>query len=95
MTELITQLLAAHPSLSVIITISTALRLILKPAMTAIEASVRGSGDQKSIDTLNSVEASRLYKILTFLVDLLTSFKLPVVQAAVTAGPDSTTPKSP
>lgn len=89
MQDIIMQFLVTHPSLAVLVTIVSILRAVLKPIMTAIEAGVNASGSDKAKNTLAQVEASKPYRVLVFVVDYLTSVKLPVVQAAVTGNSDS------
>jgi hypothetical protein len=89
MQDLIMQFLVAHPSLAVLITIVSVLRTVFKPIMAAIEAGVQASGSDKAKTILTQVEASKPYRVIAFVVDYLTSVKLPVVQAAVAGNSDS------
>lgn len=84
MQDFIIQLLTAHPSLAVLMTIVTVLRTVFKPIMAVIESGVKASGNARALAVLNSLEASKVYKAVCFVVDYLTSIKLPVVQASVT-----------
>lgn len=85
---MIMQFLTAHPQYAVLMTVVMVLRTVFKPIMAAIEAGVQASGSDKAKATLAQVEASKPYKVLVFVIDYLTSVKLPVVQAALSGSSD-------
>lgn len=53
------------------------LRLVFKPTMTYIQTIVDATPTQKDNEMLTSLMNSVPYKVVTFLIDLTTSIKLP------------------
>jgi hypothetical protein len=74
---LITQLFVDYPILVKALLFMSIARLVFKPLMMAIEQKVRNTEDLEDDAKLKRFKSGYLYLLLTFLLDLTTSIKLP------------------
>lgn len=77
MESIINQLIVDYPILVKILLGMAVARMVFKPLMMAIEQKVRNTEDKADDEKLKRFKSGNLYLILTFLLDLTTSIKLP------------------
>lgn len=77
LTIILTALIAKYPVLSSIVGVVGVLRLIFKPLFVFFHSFVLATPSTKDNEILSRVESSKAYSMLVFLVDYLSSIKLP------------------
>jgi len=75
--EMILEFMAGHPKLSAVLMVLGVFRAIFKPAMLLLETYVKSTPSEKDDKWLVDVKESKVYQFLVWLVDYLTSIKLP------------------
>jgi hypothetical protein len=77
MEELIVMLATKYPALVAIFSVIGVLRAINKPLFALLKSYVGATETKKDDEMLTAVEQSKAYKYLCFVLDYLTSVKLP------------------
>ena len=75
--EKIIELIAQYPQVAVVLAAIGTFRVIFKPIMEALDKIVISTETKKDDDLLNKVKENKIYKVIVFLVDYLSSIKLP------------------
>jgi hypothetical protein len=75
--EQILEIIGQYPIVASILAVIGGLRLVFKPVMTAIEAVVAATPTKKDDLALEKTKDSAIYKAFVWLVDYLSSVKLP------------------
>lgn len=83
----------AHPWAASIIMVIGTLRLILKPAFSALHSFLQGAGFTAWDSEVTAVEQSKVMSVVYFLLDYLGSIKIPV--AAIPVAQVQTAPTTP
>lgn len=66
-----------HPKVAAALMVIGTIRLTMKPAMTALHEFTKQTPTEKDDLLLQRLEASRVWRSIAFLIDLLGSVKLP------------------
>jgi hypothetical protein len=77
MESLINELIVNYPILTKLLICVAILRMIFKPLMTAIEHKVNLTEDRADDMKFRKFRESNIYLVLSFILDLSTSIKLP------------------
>lgn len=75
--EKIIELVLQYPQVAAVLAGVGTFRLIFKPIMEALDKIVISTETKKDDDILNKVKENKIYKVVVFLVDYLSSIKLP------------------
>lgn len=78
MEDLIVKLLSEYPKVIAALAVVGSVRLMVKPIMSAIKQIAAQTKTEKDNLLIEKVESSKIYKGFVFLVDWITSIKLPV-----------------
>jgi hypothetical protein len=77
MEQILVELVAKYPVIASIIGVVGVFRLVFKPAVSFARTVVTATPTKKDDEVMDKVEASGVYKGIVWVVDYLTSIKLP------------------
>ena len=78
MNEIIVKILTDYPKIVAALAMVGTARLLIKPVMSAIKEIAAQTKTEKDNLLIEKVESSKIYKALVFVIDWITSIKLPV-----------------
>jgi hypothetical protein len=78
MEQLLIDLVAKYPVAASIVGVVGTFRFVFKPLMSAVKQIVSDTPSKKDDEFLGKVESNKIYKAFVYVIDWLTSIKLPV-----------------